>query len=326
MSISDLPSAIIPFAQPGSQIEVRVDADRDTVWATPAQIADAFGCDRTNVVRHIKNIYEADELDPAATCEEIAQVGNEGGREVTRRVTIYNMDVILHVGFRVNSRLASEFRRATAVILKEYMAKGFAINPAVVANSVEAQRQLYKQIRAIRTSEQNLYARVRDVFKASSSDYDPSAASARAFFAMAQDKFHFAITGKTAAQIVLARADGAKPALGMTSTEALVSFETAKVAKNYLTEDELHGLENISEQFLLFAESKAFRGQTMTMEELAFKLNTLLVANDYPVLYQYESYQRDQADAHVRKQLDVYRQAAVTGPATRGRLASGVRQ
>ncbi|MCK9496397.1 MAG: virulence RhuM family protein, partial [Dehalococcoidia bacterium] len=149
--------------------------------------------------------------------------------------------------------------------------------------------------------------RVRDVFKESASDYDKDSQAARSFFAMAQDKFHYAITGQTAAQILLSRASSAQPNLGMTDGSLSVNVANAKVAKNYLSEDELQALENISEQFLLFAESKAFRGQPMTMEELSFRLNTLLTANDYPVLFQYEAHQREQADQHVKREVETYR-------------------
>ena len=159
--------------------------------------------------------------------------------------------------------------------------------------------------RGCRTSEQELYAKVRAVFKSASSDYDKAAQS---FFAMAQDKLHYAVLRQTAAQIRLGRADASKPNVGLTLMKAdNPTTQELDVAKNFLTEDELQGLTNICEQFLLFAESKAFRGQKMTMEELATRLNVLLMANDYPVLYEYNGYERNKADQHVRSELKIYR-------------------
>ena len=152
-----------------------------------------------------------------------------------------------------------------------------------------------------------MYSKVRSVFKQSASDYDKDSQSAKSFFAIAQDKFHYAITGQTAAEIILERADAETSNMGLTTMSGEEpTSQDVTVGKNYLTADELQGLENISEQFLLFAESKAFRGHKMVMEELATKLNVLLMANDYPVLYEYSTYLRDHANKHAKEQLSVY--------------------
>lgn len=296
--------------------ELRVDADHDTVWASQKQIAGLFDVDKTNITHHIQNIYAEGELDAASTSEETSLVQMEGGREVSRRVTLYNLDMILAIGYRVSGRRATAFRRWATGVLRSYVERGFTVNEERLAEDPEARRQLAATIRALRLSEAEMYQKVRDVFKASASDYDSNSQSARSFFAMAQDKFHYAVTQKTAAQLVLERASASKPNLGMRD-EVAVTRANSEVAKNYLDEDELHALENISEQFLLFAESKAFRGQKMTMEELAFKLNTLLTANDYPVLYEYGSYQRGEANDHVKREIARYRdqQPQITGPA-----------
>ncbi len=310
MAVMDLAPAntsnIVVFPTPSGDISIAVDPERDTVWATAQQVAEMFGVDRTSIVKHAQSIYADGELDASATCEVSSQVRTEGDREVTRVVRRYNLDLILAVGYRVNSRTASEFRRWATSALRSYIQDGFVVNLDALAKSEPAQRALAKQLRAIRLSEQSLYAKVRAVFKMSASDYEAGSPAAQSFFAMAQDKFHYAVTGKTAAQLILERASSTKPNLGMTHSTH-VALTDLKVAKNYLTDDELQGLENISEQFLLFTESKAFRGQTMTMEELQFKLNTLLTANDYQVLYQYPAYQRGQADKHVETELAAYR-------------------
>ena len=251
------------FQTANGSIELRVDASHDTVWATQKQIAALFECDKSNVTHHIQNIYAGGELDAGATSEETSVVQREGERDVTRPATIYNLDVILAVGYRVSGKKATEFRRWSTSILRAHIEQGYTLNEARLATNPEAQRELAAAIRAIRTSEAEMYLKVRDVFKQSASDYSTSSPTARHFFAMAQDKFHYAVTGKTA-----------------------------------------------------FAESKAFRGQTMNMEELQFKLNTLLTANDYQVLYEYGSYDADRAETHVKGEIAKYRQAhpQIEGP------------
>jgi hypothetical protein len=153
-----------------------------------------------------------------------------------------------------------------------------------------------------------MYQKVRDVFKASASDYDAHSQDAQSFFAKAQDKFHYAIIQKTASEIVIERAGSRKQNMGLRASKGTCPTQAeAVIAKNYLSEDEIQGLENICEQFLLFAEAKAFRGKKMSMEELSHKLNTLLDANDYPVLYEYKSYLKPKMEAHVRSELAAYR-------------------
>lgn len=189
--------------------------------------------------------------------------------------------------------------------LFSHFTNGYSINEKVLTEHPDKMRELAHKLRRLRTEEKSMYALVREVFKASASDYDSKSQIAKSFFAMAQDKFHYAVTQKTAAEIRLERADADKENMGMTYTKkGNPTKQEARIAKNYLSEDELLFLENISTQFLLFAESKAFRGQKMTMEELSFKLNTLLTANDYPVLYEYKSYLRDKADIHTDKEFD----------------------
>ena len=186
-------------------------------------------------------------------------------------------------------------------------------------------------LRRMRLEERSVYAKVRDVFAISASDYDKDSPDARAFFAMAQDKFHFAATGKTAAELILDRADGMQDNMGLTYWKGQehgvqLTLNDARIGKNYLNADELRILENISEQFLLFAESKAFRGHKMTMEELATRLNMLLMANDYKVLYNYpKAYLRDNAKKHAEKQYKAYR-TRIGAPKVKPQLRSGRRK
>ena len=298
---------LIPYDFGQGELELAFDSTRQTFWATYAQAAQIFGCSEDNIALHLKKMYLSGELDEAATSEKSSEVANEGGRQVTRQVKRINLDAIIEVGYKVNSPNAIKFRQWSTSALRELILEGVVVDEKRLAANPDAQRRLALFLRKLRTDEREMYQKVRDVFKASASDYDGGSKAARSFYAMAQDKFHFAATLRTATQVVLDRADGAELNMGMTSFKGdHPTLDDAKTGKNYLTEDELQVLENLCEQFLLFAESKAFRHQTMTMEELQFKLNTLLAANDYPILYEYGSYKRGDADAHAKKQLGVF--------------------
>jgi hypothetical protein len=300
--------SIAIFESESGKIQLEIDPEHETVWATQQEIADAFECSAENVRQHINNIYSEGELNERATSKKILEVQKEGSRDVSRQINHYNLDLILSVGYRVSSKRATIFRQWATETLKKWLVEGYALNPERVEASPDIQRRLAATLRQIRTSEQSMYSKVRSVFKESASDYEKDAPAAKSFFAIAQDKFHFAITGQTAAQIILARADAQMSNMGLTTMKGeQPTPEDVTVGKNYLTADELQGLENISEQFLLFAESKAFRGHKMVMEELATKLNVLLMANDYPVLYEYSAYIRVGANAHAKKQLGKYR-------------------
>ncbi len=300
--------SIAIFESESGNVQLEIDPEHETVWATQQEIAAAFECSAENVRQHINNIYSEGELNERATSKKILEVQKEGSRAVRRQVNHYNLDLILSVGYRVSSKRATIFRQWATETLKRWLIEGYALNPERVEASPDIQRRLAATLRQIRTSEQSMYIKVRDVFKQSASDYEKDSPAAKSFFAIAQDKFHFAITGQTAAEIILERADAALNNMGLTTMKGEQPTPgDVLTGKNYLTTDELRGLENISEQFLLFAESKAFRGHKMAKEELATKLNVLLMANDYPVLYEYSSYIRDKANAHAKKQLSVYR-------------------
>lgn len=301
------PTSLVFVGENGS-ISVQLDSPENTVWATVADIAALFGCSTQNVEHHIKTIYLDDELNEIGTSKIFLVVRDEGGRQVKRPINHYNLDMILSVGYRVSSKVATAFRRWATERLKEFLIQGYAINEERIANDPEAMKALAKKLRSIRLSESSMYRKVCDVFAFTATDYDGDSQAARTFFAMAQDKFHYAITGKTAAEIILERADSSKPNMGLVNISGGVpTVKDAEVGKNYLNEDELRALENISDQFLLFAESKSFRGQRMTMEELSFKLNTLLTANDYQVLYRYDNYKRGAANKHANHELAKYK-------------------
>lgn len=285
----------------GTTLDVRISRDGSALLLTQEEIATLYGVDRSGVTKHIQNIFKDGELDETANVQKM-HISSDG-----RPVNVYSLDVALSVGYRVNTAKATKFRQWSSTVLRSYIERGFVLDADRMTRDPEIYRGLGHALRKIRTSEISMYGKVREVFKFAASDYDKDSKASRSFFAMMQDKFHYAVTQQTAAQILLDRADASKPDMGLRTIEhsgVVPTFDYAKVAKNYLDEDELHALENLCEQWLLFAESKAFRGQRMTMEELSFKLNTLLTANDYPVLYEYpDSPSRNQADAHVRQQI-----------------------
>jgi hypothetical protein len=299
-----------------NHIELEKDTARQTYWGTYAQVAAFFGCSEDNISQHLKKMYASGELDESRTSEKSSEVRQEGTRSVTRQFRRINLDAIIELGYKVNSPNAMKFRQWATSAIRELILEGVVVDEQRLAANPEAQRRLALYLRSLRTGEKEMYQKVRDVFKASASDYDGGSKAAQRFYSMVQDKFHFAATQRTAAQIVIERADGSQSNMGLTTFKGEhPTFEDAKVGKNYLTEDELQVLENLCEQFLLFAESKAFRGQTMTMEELQFKLNTLLAANDYPILYEYGSFKRGDADAHAKKQLAIYNNRLRAGAA-----------
>ncbi len=303
------------FETGSGNIEFYVDPERETIWATQDTIAKLFQVERSGVARHIGNIFSDEELD------EMSNVQKAHIAQSTKPVNRYTLDVILSVGYRVNSKIATKFRQWATQTLSGYIRDGAVLDEEKLAMNPTLQRRLALKLHHIRLSESSLYGKVREVFKLSASDYDPEAQAAKTFFAMAQDKFHYAITQKTAAEIKLERADSLKNNMGLITIQGKnPTLSEANVAKNYLAPDELQALENISEQFLLFAEAKAFRGHKMTMEELSFRLNTLLTANDYPVLYEYKEYLAGKADKYVRKVFDAYQAQLTEGQSSRKQL------
>jgi hypothetical protein len=201
---------IVRFSATDGEVEFTINGDRDTLWGTRQQIAAAFGCTEHNVRHHIRKVYEENELAEWATCKQDLQVKSEGGRSVKRTVDLYNLDVMLSVGYRVSSAKATQFRQWANRTLRHFLTKGYVLDDERLSSDTTAQLELYNKLRALRHEEKAMYQKVKDVFKVSASDYDPHSQEASSFFAKAQDKFHYAITQKTAAEILLERADSSK--------------------------------------------------------------------------------------------------------------------
>lgn len=215
----------------------------------------------------------------------------------------------MSVGYRVSSRQATKFRQWATGILKSYILQGYAINERRMEDDPSALKRLAADVRTLRTKEKNIYEAVRECFKISSSDYDAKSKQTRSFYAKLQDKFTYAITGETAAEIVLKRADGMSEFMGLTATSAgRPTKKDAVVGKNYLNSEELYSLHLLCEQFLLFAESRAIRGQEITMTEMDTKFDQLLEVQGYPVFSEYGRYLKPESIEHAVRELEVYRQ------------------
>ena len=258
----------------------------ETVWLTQQQMAELFHTSRSNIVEHIGHIYEEGELDEVSTCRKFRQVRMEGNRQVTRELPFYNLDMIISLGYRVKSLIATQFRRWATERLKEYMIKGFTMDDERLKNLGGGNywRELLERIRDIRSSEKVMYRQVLDLY-ATSVDYNPRSAESVAFFKMVQNKLHYAAHGHTAAEVIYERADADKPFMGLTTFSG--DFPTAKdigIAKNYLTEEELRVLNQMVSGYFDFAEVQAIRHRPMYMSDYVEQLDSILRATGEEVL------------------------------------------
>lgn len=241
-------------------IKIDVRFEKETVWLSLDQMATLFGRDKSTISRHVKNVFEEGELSPEATVANFATVQAEGNREVTRNIDYYNLDVIISVGYRVKSQQGTQFRIWATQRLKEYIIKGFALNDErfKTGSSYNYFKELLDRIRDIRLSEKVFYQQIKDIYK-TSIDYNPSAEITLAFFKEIQNKLLWAVSGKTAAELMYYRANASQPMMGLTSTEkeGKVTKNDVLIGKNYLNEKEISQLKLIVEQFLAYAEAQA---------------------------------------------------------------------
>lgn len=257
---------------------VEVKVQDDTVWLTQQQMADLFQTSRTNVVEHIKHIYEEKELDEASTCRDFRQVRKEGNREVNRELPFYNLDMIISLGYRIKSIIATNFRRWATERLKEYMIKGFTIDDERLKGNGGGNywKELLDRIRDIRSSEKVLYRQVLDLY-ATSVDYNPHSEESIQFFKIVQNKLHYAAHGHTAAEVIYQRADAEKPFMGLTSFSGeLPSIKDIGISKNYLQEDELKILNNLVSGYFDLAEINAIEHKPMYMDDYVKQLDMVL--------------------------------------------------
>jgi hypothetical protein len=267
------------------KIEVRLEGE--TAWLTQAHMAELFQTSVPNISMHLRNIFEEGELQQVATVKEFLTVRREGNRDVERQVVYYNLDAIISVGYRIKSAIATRFRIWATQKLREYMVKGFVLDDERLKNPdqpFDYFEELLRRIQDIRTSERRFYQKITDIY-ATSIDYDPTQPDSIEFFQTVQNKMHWAITGQTAAEIIHARADADKPNMGLTNWRgAKIRKQDVTIAKNYLNEDELAALNNLVEQYLVFAEGQAMRRIPMHMKDWIDKLHGFLTLNERAIL------------------------------------------
>lgn len=284
------------YTTPNGKVKVEIFLHDENIWLTQEKIALLFGVQRPAITKHLKNIFESGELDEkvvSSILEHTTQHGALEGKTQTQSVKFYNLDTILSVGYRVNSSQATQFRIWATERLKEYIIKGFTMDderlktPNYTFGQDYFEEQLAR-IADIRSSERRFYQKITDIYAQCSVDYDKNSAEAQHFFTTVQNKLHFAISGSTAAEIIASRVSSAKQNVGLTSwknsPQGAVRKSDVVVAKNYLDEEELAGLNSIVEQYLIFAESQAKRKQAMFMIDWESKLSEFLKLNDRDIL------------------------------------------
>lgn len=264
----------------GEDGETRIDVKftGDTVWLSQQQMAELYHTTRPNIVQHIRNIYEDGELEETATCKNFLQVRQEGNRQVSREIPFYNLDMIISLGYRVRSVIATNFRRWATERLKEYIIKGFTMDDERLKGDGGGAywRELLDRIRDIRSSEKVMYRQVLDIY-ATAVDYDPRSEISVEFFKIVQNKLHFAAHGHTAAEVIYHRANADSPLMGLTSFKGdHPTLRDAKIAKNYLSDEELKILNNLVSGYFDFAEIQAMRRRPMYMSDYAQQLDNIL--------------------------------------------------
>ncbi len=292
------------------KLKLDVRFEGETVWLTQQHMTELFQTTKQNISQHIQNIYEERELERRATVKESLTVQLEGSRSVQRRVEFYNLDVIISVGYRVKSLRGTQFRIWATQRLREYIVKGFVLDDERLKNPdqpFDYFEELMRRIQDIRTSERRFYQKITDIY-ATSIDYDPTQEVSLLFFKTVQNKVHWAITGQTAAEIVHGRVDAAKPTLGLTNWRgAVIRKPDVVIAKNYLTEPELAALNNLVEQYLIFAQGQAMRRVAMHMADWIKKLDAFLTLNERDILTHAGRISHEMAQAKAELEYDKYK-------------------
>jgi hypothetical protein len=313
---SDDPPGLVLYTAADGSIRLQLRVDEQTLWLTQPQMASIFQTTKQNISLHIQNVFQERELRPESTVKPYLTVQTEGSRRVERLLDHYSLDVVIAVGYRVRSARGTQFRQWATATLREYLTKGFVIDDDRLAagRSLGADYfdELLSRIRAIRASERRFYQKITDIY-ATSIDYDADADITRTFYATVQNKLHFAIHGRTAAEVIAERADADKPNMGLTTWKNApagpIRRTDVTVAKNYLTREEIDALERVVVMYLDYAEDQARRQQPMHMADWVAKLDRFLVFNDRDILTHAGSVSADMARDHAEKEF-VKREAA----------------
>lgn len=308
------------YTTASGNVDVNVYLEDETLWLTQKELTTLFEVSKSTISEHFKNIFESGELDEARTVRKFRTVRTEGERQVTRELEHYNLDAIISVGYRVNSAQATQFRIWATQILKEFIKKGFVLDDERLKQGkmVFGQdyfRELLERVRSIRASERRVWQQVTDIFRECSIDYDKNSPITRQFYAHVQNKFHYAITGQTAAEIVYTSADKTAENMGLTTwkscPEGRVLLSDTFTAKNYLTEKQIRQLERAVTSYFDYIESLIERGDKdqFTMEKLADSVNRFLSFNEYQVLDGYGTVSAEQAKAKARVEYAEFNKA-----------------
>lgn len=287
----------------------------ETMWMTQKAMAKLFGCTSDNIGLHLKNVYISGELDENSTTEEFSVVQNEGGRDVKRTQSFYNLDAIIAVGYRVNSKEATKFRIWATSVLKEYIKKGFVLDDERLkqCSNVFGEdyfKELLERVRSIRASERRIWQQITDIYAECSIDYDKDSETTRDFYATVQNKFHFAITGKTAAEIIADTADHTKEHMGLTtwkkSPEGRILKTDVSIAKNYLGLDDIRKLERLVSGYFDYIEDIIERQNTFTMKEFSDSVNEFINFRKYNILKDKGRISHDDAVKKANFEYDIY--------------------
>lgn len=279
-------SNIIIYKSEDGLTNIDVRFEDETVWLTQQQMADLYGTTKQNISLHIKNIYEEQELSENSTVKEYLTVQNEGNRQVTRKVKYYNLDMIISLGYRIKSIIATQFRKWATDLLKEYLKKGYVLDDKRLKElgGGDYWKELLDRIKDIRSSEKIIYRQVLDLY-ATSVDYDPKSIDSIEFFKMVQNKLHFAVHGNTAAEVIYNRVDAEKKFIGLTNFEGDFPVKKdVKIAKNYLTEEELKILNNLVSAYFDLAEINAIQHKKMYMRDYVEELDNILKGTGKKIL------------------------------------------
>ena len=307
--------SIVLYQTDSTNVCVSVCYANETFWLTQKAMAELFGVNVPNISKHLSNIYEEGELSKEATVSKMEIVQLEGERQVKRQAEFYNLDAIIAVGYRVNSKQATAFRIWATRTLKEYITKGFVLNDDMLKNGRPFGKdyfdELLERIREIRASERRAYQKIADVFEQCSYDYDKNSETTRTFYAFVQNKLHFAATGKTAAELIYERADSAQPTMGLTTWSAAPDGKILKrdvsVAKNYLNEKELSRLNRLVTMFIDYAELMAEDEVLMSMKDWLDQTNVFLTNNRRNVLEGKGTVSHEQALYKATKEYEIFR-------------------
>lgn len=302
---------IILYEIENKQEAVSVTFKDETFWLTQKAMSELFGVDRTVITKHLNNIFDDEELDKNSVCANFAHTATDGKNYNTN---FYNLDAIIAVGYRVNSKQATRFRQWATATLKEYITKGFVLNDDMLKNGKPFGKDYFKEllerVRSIRASERRIYQQITDIYAECSIDYDRQSPTTNDFYAMIQNKFHYAITGKTAAEIIYSNADHTKDHMGLTTwknaPDGRILKKDVSVAKNYLSQEEIRRLERTVSGYFDYIEDLIERENTFTMEEFVNSVNAFLAFRKYDILHDKGRISNKAAVNKANEEFDIY--------------------